>query len=143
MRKRKRGEEEVDEAEDQQALPSSKLPKVKTPPKKRKGKSGRALQKAAGHVSHKHKHRNDLKELWKCEFYVEGRPVDEEDSVLKGKKLRGGQVADAIGKALFLPKDMKIWQEKRSAQMLENLKRDSILVSFQTISLRICYTQSH
>ena len=94
-------------------------------------------------MSHKHKHRNDSKELWKCEFYVEGRLVDEEDLVLKGKKVRGGQVVDAIGKALFLPKDMKIWQEKRSAQMLENLKRDSILVSFQTISLRICYTQSH
>jgi hypothetical protein len=39
-------------------------------------------------------------------------------------------VADAVGKALLLPEDMKVWQEKRSKHMLENLKRDSVLVSF-------------
>jgi hypothetical protein len=38
-------------------------------------------------------------------------------------------VAEAVGKALLLPEDMKVWQEKRSKYMLENLKRDSILVS--------------
>jgi hypothetical protein len=41
-------------------------------------------------------------------------------------------VAEAVGKALLLPEDMKVWQEKRSKHMLENLKRDSILVSFET-----------
>jgi hypothetical protein len=42
-------------------------------------------------------------------------------------------VAEAVGKALLLPEDMKVWQEKRSKHMLENLKRDSILVSFETL----------
>ena len=41
-------------------------------------------------------------------------------------------MAEAVGKALLLPEDMKVWQEKRSKHMLENLKRDSILVSFET-----------
>jgi hypothetical protein len=48
-------------------------------------------------------------------------------------------VADAVGRALLLPKDMKVWQEKRSEHMVENLKRDSILVSLQTFYLRIYY----
>jgi hypothetical protein len=52
-------------------------------------------------------------------------------------------VADVVGRALLLPKDMKIWQEKRSEHMVENLKRDSILVSFQTFYLKIYYTQIH
>jgi hypothetical protein len=59
--------------------------------------------------------------------------VDEDDSVVKGKEVRGGQVADAIGRALLLPKDMKIWQGNTSENMVENLKRDSILVSFQIL----------
>jgi nitric oxide reductase activation protein len=42
-------------------------------------------------------------------------------------------VAEVVGKALLLPEDMKVWQEKRSKHMLENLKRDSILVSFETL----------
>uniref|UniRef100_A0A2N9IIK0 Uncharacterized protein n=1 Tax=Fagus sylvatica TaxID=28930 RepID=A0A2N9IIK0_FAGSY len=45
------------------------------------------------------------------------------DSVLKsGRGVRGGQVAEAVGKALLLPEDMKVWQEKRSKHMLENLQ---------------------
>ncbi len=48
-------------------------------------------------------------------------------------------MADAVGRALLLPKDMKVWQEKRSEHMVENLKRDSILVSLQTFYLRIYY----
>jgi hypothetical protein len=43
-------------------------------------------------------------------------------------------VVDAIGKALLLPRDMKVWQEDSSERMLENLKRDSVLVNFQTSS---------
>ena len=39
-------------------------------------------------------------------------------------------MADAIGKALLLLRDMKVWQEDSSECMLENLKRDSVLVSF-------------
>uniref|UniRef100_A0A2N9GJ11 Transposase (putative) gypsy type domain-containing protein n=1 Tax=Fagus sylvatica TaxID=28930 RepID=A0A2N9GJ11_FAGSY len=59
---------------------------------------------------------------------LRNRSVDKGDSVLKsGRGVRGGQVAEAVGKALLLPEDMKVWQEKRSKYMLENLKRDSIL----------------
>jgi hypothetical protein len=50
--------------------------------------------------------------------------VDEDDSVVKGRDVHGGQVADAIGRALLLPKDMKIWQANNSEHMVENLKRD-------------------
>ena len=50
-------------------------------------------------------------------------------------------MADAVGRALLFPKDMKIWQEKRSEHMLENLKGDSILVSFQAFYLSVHYTQ--
>ena len=42
-------------------------------------------------------------------------------------------MAEAVRKALLLPKDMKVWQEKRSRHMLENLKCDSILVSFEAL----------
>jgi hypothetical protein len=42
-------------------------------------------------------------------------------------------VAEAVGKALLLPEDMKVWQEKRSRHMLENLKLNSILVSFEAL----------
>ena len=55
MKKRKRGEEQAGEAGDQQALSPFEAPKAKAP-KKGKSKNGRALQKAAGHVSYKHKH---------------------------------------------------------------------------------------
>ena len=41
-------------------------------------------------------------------------------------------MAEAVGKVVLLPEDMKVWQEKRSKHMLENLKHDSILVSFET-----------
>ncbi len=134
MRRRKRGEEKADKAGDQQPLSPSETPKAKAP-KKRKSKNGRARQKVAGHVSHKHKHWNDSKEPWSCAFLIDNRPIDKDDSVLKSKDVRGGQVADAVGRALLLPKDMKVWQEKRFEHMLENLKRDSILVSFQAFYL--------
>uniref|UniRef100_A0A2N9HXI2 Uncharacterized protein n=1 Tax=Fagus sylvatica TaxID=28930 RepID=A0A2N9HXI2_FAGSY len=98
-RKRKRGEEENDEDEGGQELPLTEPLKKKPPSKKGKSKSARALQKAA----------------------------DERDSVLKSGSVRGGKVADAVGKALLLLEDMKVWQEKRSKHMLENLKRDSVL----------------
>ena len=42
-------------------------------------------------------------------------------------------MAEAVGKALLLSEDMKVWQEKRSKHMLENLKRDFILVSLETL----------
>uniref|UniRef100_A0A2N9IRN8 Uncharacterized protein n=1 Tax=Fagus sylvatica TaxID=28930 RepID=A0A2N9IRN8_FAGSY len=56
-----------------------------------------------------------------------GRPVDEDDSVVKGKEVWGGQVADAIEKALLLSKDMMIWQGDSSERLVENMKRDSVL----------------
>uniref|UniRef100_A0A2N9GL38 Uncharacterized protein n=1 Tax=Fagus sylvatica TaxID=28930 RepID=A0A2N9GL38_FAGSY len=111
MKKRKREEERDDEVGEQQALPLTEPLKTKSPSKKEKSKSGQALQKAASNVSHKWKHRNNEPKIpWSCAFSVEGRPIDEDDSVVKGNEVRGGQVADAIGKALLLPRDMKIWQ---------------------------------
>uniref|UniRef100_A0A2N9G7V4 Uncharacterized protein n=1 Tax=Fagus sylvatica TaxID=28930 RepID=A0A2N9G7V4_FAGSY len=62
-----------------------------------------------------------------CDFLVDGRAEDEGYSVLKSGDVRGGQVANTVGRALLLPEDMKVWQEKRSKHMLENLKSDSML----------------
>ena len=56
--------------------------------------------------------------------------MNEDDSVWKSKDIRGGQIADAVGSALLLPKDMKAWKGNNSTQMIENLKRDSVVVSF-------------
>ena len=56
--------------------------------------------------------------------------MNEDDSVWKSKDVRGGQIADAVGRALLLPKDMRAWQGNNSTQMIENLKRDSVVVSF-------------
>ena len=132
MKKRKLAEEGDDEVGEQQVLPPIEPLKTKSPSKKGKSKSDRALQKAAGHVSHKRKHcNNEPKIPWSCTFSVKGRPIDEDDSVVKGNEVRGGQVADAIGKALLLPRDMKIWQGDSSERMIENLKRDSVLVVFK------------
>ena len=103
---------------------------TKSSSKKGKGNDSRASQKATGHVSHKRKHQKKLPAPWKCEFYVNGRPVNKDDSVWKSKDVRGGQIANAIGSALLLPKDMKNWKGNNSTQMIENLKRDSVMVSF-------------
>ena len=67
--------------------------------------------------------------------------MNEGDSVLKSGAVRGGQMADAVGKALLLPEDMKAWQKKRSKHILENLKRDSVLVSFETFYSIVHYNQ--
>ncbi len=94
----------------------------------------RDLQKAAGHVSYKKKHRNSESKIpWSCEFSVEGRSVDEDDSVVKGNEAwaRGGQVADAVGKAFLLLRDMRIWQGDSSKRLIENLKHDLVLVVFK------------
>ena len=56
--------------------------------------------------------------------------MNEDDSVWKSKDVRGGQIADAVGSALLLPKDMKAWKGGNSTQMIENLKCDSVVVSF-------------
>jgi hypothetical protein len=130
MKKRKKGEEEAEVVKEQQALIQSEPSVTKSSSKKGKGKDSRDPQKAAGHVSHKRKHQKELPAPWKCEFYVDGRPVNEDDSVWKSKDVRGGQIADAIGSALLLPKDMKSWKGNNSTQMIENLKRDSVVVSF-------------
>ena len=52
-------------------------------------------------------------------------------------------MAEAVGKALLLPEDMRVWQEKRSKHMLENLKRDSILVSFETFYSNVHHAQTY
>jgi hypothetical protein len=130
MKKRKKGEEEVEAAKEQKDLIQAEPSATKSLSKKGKGKDSRTPQKAAGHISHKRKHQKEPPAPWKCEFYVDGRPVNEDDSVWKSKDVRGGQIADAVGSALLLPKDMKSWKGSNSTQMIENLKRDSVVVSF-------------
>ena len=58
------------------------------------------------------------------------RLVNEDDSVWKSKDVRGRQIADTVGNALLLPKDMKAWKGSNSTQMIENLKRDLVVESF-------------
>jgi hypothetical protein len=130
MKKRKTREKEVEEAKAQKAPAQIEPPVTKSPSKKGKGKNSRASQKAIGHDSHKRKHQKDSPAPWTCEFYVDGRPVNEDDSVWKSKDVRGGQIADAVGRALLLPKDVRAWQGNNTTQMIENLKRDSVVVSF-------------
>ena len=80
MKKRKKGEEGVDEAREQQALVQTEPSVTKSPSKKGKGKKSRAPQKATDHVSHKRKHQKELLAPWSCKFYVNGRLVNEDDS---------------------------------------------------------------
>ena len=73
MRKRKREGEKDDEVREQQELPPTEPLKNKSPSKKWKSRTARALQKAVGHVSHKNKHRNNEPSVpWSCDFFVEG-----------------------------------------------------------------------
>uniref|UniRef100_A0A2N9FZB0 Uncharacterized protein n=1 Tax=Fagus sylvatica TaxID=28930 RepID=A0A2N9FZB0_FAGSY len=133
MKKRKKGEEGVEGVREQQALVQIEPSVTKSPSKKGKGKNSRAPQKAIGHVSHKRKHQKELPAPWSCEFYVNGRPVNEDDSVWKSKDVRGGQIADAVGRAFLPPKDMRAWQGNNSTQMIENLKRDSVVAGSRLI----------
>jgi hypothetical protein len=129
MKKRKKGEEEEEKRE--QKAPVQTGPSVTTSlSKKGNGKNSQASQKATGHASHKRKHQKDLPTPWNCEFYVDGRPMNKDDSVWKSKDVRGGQIADAVRRALLLPKDMRAWHGNNTTQMIENLKRDSVVVSF-------------
>jgi hypothetical protein len=145
-KKRKRGEDQDDDVCGQGGSSPPQLSKAKSP-KKAKSKNDRALQIATVQVSQGCMRQDDLKKPWSCSFLLGNRSVDEGDSVLKsGRGVRGGQVAEAVGKAVLLPKDMKTWQEKRSKHMLENLKRDSILVSFalQCFTMHVrCSIQTH
>uniref|UniRef100_A0A2N9GM16 Transposase (putative) gypsy type domain-containing protein n=1 Tax=Fagus sylvatica TaxID=28930 RepID=A0A2N9GM16_FAGSY len=126
-KKRKRGKAQDDDGCGQEGSSPLQLSKAKSP-KKAKNKNDRALQKATGQIPQGRMRQDDLQQPWSCSFLLENRSVDEGDSVLKsGRGVRGGEVAEAVGKALLLPEDMKVWQQKRSKHMLENLKRDSIL----------------
>ena len=64
--------------------------------------------------------------------------MNEGDSVWESIDVRGGQIADAVGRALLLPKDVRAWQRNNSAQMVENLKRDSVVVG-PVIFLFFCF----
>jgi hypothetical protein len=145
-KKRKRGKEQDDDGCGQEGSSPPQLSKAKSP-KKAKSKNDRTPQKATGQIPQGRMRQDDLKQPWSCSFLLENRSVDEGDSVLKsGRGVRGGQVAEAVGKALLLPEDMKVWQEKRSKHMLENLKRDSILVSLvlQCFVMHVkCSIQTH
>ena len=107
-KKRKRRKEQDDDVSGQEGSSPPQLPKAKAP-KKAKSKNDQALQKATGQVSQGRMHQDDLKQSWSCTFLLENRSVDEGDSVFKsGRGVRGGQVAEAVGKALLLPEDMKV-----------------------------------
>ena len=45
-------------------------------------------------------------------------------------------MADAIGKALLLPRDIRIWQGDSSKRLIKTLKWDSVLVSFQMLVIQ-------
>ena len=90
MKRKKKGEEVAEEAEEQRALASTEPSMTKSPSKKGKGKNSRTPQKATGDVLHKRKHQKESSTSWSCEFYVDNRPVNEEDSVWKSKDVRGG-----------------------------------------------------
>jgi hypothetical protein len=107
MKRRKKGEEVAEEAGEQRALAPTEPSMTKSPSKKGKDKNSRTPQKATGDVLHKRKHHKESLVSWSCEFYVDNRPVNEEDSVWKSKDVRGGQIVDAVGRALLLPKDMR------------------------------------
>ena len=106
--KRKRVEEDGGEEVGEKLLEAPTEPlKTQTLTTKKKAKDDRVINKVAGHVSHKCKDRSSLKDLWGCDFVVDGWYVDEEDSVMKNKNGHGGLVADVVKKALLLSKDMK------------------------------------
>ena len=129
--KRKRGEEDDGEEVGERQLMAPTEP-LKSPISASKGKSknDRAIRKGEGQVSHKQKHRSSgSRELWGCDFVVDRRAVDKEDSVMKNKDGHGGLVANVVGKSLLFLKDMKSWQENSSEHVIENLKRNSVFVS--------------
>uniref|UniRef100_A0A2N9HF91 Uncharacterized protein n=1 Tax=Fagus sylvatica TaxID=28930 RepID=A0A2N9HF91_FAGSY len=98
-KKRKRGKEQNDDVSGQEGSSPSRLPKAKAS-KRGKSKNDRDLQKATGQVSQRLMHQDDSRQPWSCTFLLENRPVDEGDSVLKsGKGVRGGEVAEVVGKA--------------------------------------------
>uniref|UniRef100_A0A2N9FP42 Uncharacterized protein n=1 Tax=Fagus sylvatica TaxID=28930 RepID=A0A2N9FP42_FAGSY len=59
MKKRKKGEEEVEAVKEQQDLIQAEPSVTKSSSKKGKGKESRTPQKAAGHISHKRKHQKE------------------------------------------------------------------------------------
>ena len=137
-KRRKIGEEEAEEASGLRAFAPTEPSVPKSLSKKGKGKNSRTPQKATGDVSYKRKDQKESPAPWSCEFYMEGRPVNEGDSVWESIDVRGGQIADAVGRALLLPKDVRAWQRNNSAQMVENLKRDSVVVG-PVIFLFFCF----
>uniref|UniRef100_A0A2N9HWW7 Uncharacterized protein n=1 Tax=Fagus sylvatica TaxID=28930 RepID=A0A2N9HWW7_FAGSY len=101
--KEREGKEQNDDVSGQEGSSPSRLPKAKAS-KRGKSKNDRDLQKATGQVSQRLMHQDDSRQPWSCSFLLENRPVDEGDSVLKsGKGVRGGEVAEVVGKALLLP----------------------------------------
>ena len=111
---------------------------------KGKSKNDRAIRKGEGQVSYKRKHwSNGSRELWGCDFVVDGRAVDKEDSVMKNKDGHGGLVANVVGKSLLFLKDMKSWQENSSEHVIENLKRNSVFVSHKWQKFPVFYHSSY
>uniref|UniRef100_A0A2N9FVD1 Uncharacterized protein n=1 Tax=Fagus sylvatica TaxID=28930 RepID=A0A2N9FVD1_FAGSY len=147
-KKRKRGKEQDDDGCGQEGSSPPQLSKAKSP-KKAKSKNDRAPQKATGQIPQGRMRQDDLKQPWSCSFLLENRSVDEGDSVLKsGRGVRGGQVAEAVGKAVLLPEDMKAVQgifeagnrlletERRLNRSAEEIKRLKDLESSASVKIR-------
>uniref|UniRef100_A0A2N9ETZ2 Uncharacterized protein n=1 Tax=Fagus sylvatica TaxID=28930 RepID=A0A2N9ETZ2_FAGSY len=102
-KKRKRGTAQDDEGCVQEGSSPPQPSKAKSP-KKAKSKNNRALQKATGQIP-------------------QGRLGPQE----RVEEFEEDKWPKQLEKLSSFRKDMKVWQEKRSKYMLENLKRDSIL----------------
>uniref|UniRef100_A0A2N9GY77 Transposase (putative) gypsy type domain-containing protein n=1 Tax=Fagus sylvatica TaxID=28930 RepID=A0A2N9GY77_FAGSY len=146
--KRKRGAAQDDEGCVQEGSSPAQPSKAKSP-KKAKSKNNRALQKATGQIPQGCVGQDDLQQPWSCSFLLENRSVDKGDSVLKsGRGVRGGQVAEAVGKALLLPEDMKAVQgifeagnrlletERRLNLSTDEIKRLKDLESSASVRIR-------
>uniref|UniRef100_A0A2N9GNC3 Transposase (putative) gypsy type domain-containing protein n=1 Tax=Fagus sylvatica TaxID=28930 RepID=A0A2N9GNC3_FAGSY len=147
-KKRKRGAAQDDEGCVQEGSSPAQPSKAKSP-KKAKSKNNRALQKATGQIPQGCVGQDDLQQPWSCSFLLENRSVDKGDSVLKsGRGVRGGQVAEAVGKALLLPEDMKAVQgifeagnrlletERRLNLSTDEIKRLKDLESSASVRIR-------
>lgn len=60
---------------------------------------------------------------------MDGVPLLATDRVRPWKEGRGGKVADCVGKAVLLPKDINHWAKWDDESLLLNMKREAIMVT--------------